>query len=259
MDPTQPLTQPPLQTPVQIPDFQPKLNYIKTIIFSVLIITTLGLIAYLIFQNQKLQKQIQNPQLSQTIQAPSPAFLSISPTPKTVSSISLPPDETAGWKTYINRKYNYQLKYPSDFKIVKGPVLESELPMLDNISFDGKQKPEDSNSGVVFGLNANPTDFNGVALLCVDNDSCLNAWMKVLGKTSNQVSFVSVNLLGVDQKGFEYINQNSLYTQQNKYFIFLYKGKPWIISITINNFSNAETQEINLLFDQILSTFKFIN
>ena len=48
------------QNPIQLPIAdnqsvniaQPKPNYLKTIIFSVLIIVTLGLIAYLIFQNQ---------------------------------------------------------------------------------------------------------------------------------------------------------------------------------------------------------------
>ncbi len=112
MEPTQPPTQPPLQTPVQIPDFQPKPNYFKTIIFSILIITTLGLIVYLIFQNQKLQKQVLNPPISPTIQVPSPVSQSIFPTPKTVSSISIPPDKTVGWKTYVNNQYGFSFKNP---------------------------------------------------------------------------------------------------------------------------------------------------
>ncbi|MFA5770548.1 MAG: hypothetical protein WC894_03595 [Patescibacteria group bacterium] len=110
MDPIQPSTQQPIQPPVQIPDFQPKPNYLKTIILSVLIIITLSLIAYLAFQNQKLQKQILNPQVSPTIQAPSP-------TSKPSSSISTPSDETAGWKTYTNTKYKYTLQYPLEWQI----------------------------------------------------------------------------------------------------------------------------------------------
>lgn len=66
------------------------------------------MITYLIFQNQKLQKQILNPQVSPTIQAPSP-------TSKPSSSISIPPDETAGWKTYSNTTYSYSIKYPNTF------------------------------------------------------------------------------------------------------------------------------------------------
>ena len=64
--------QEPVQTPVQVPDFQPKPNYLKTIILSVLIITTLGLITYLFFQNQKLQQQVLNPPISPTVSSPSP-------------------------------------------------------------------------------------------------------------------------------------------------------------------------------------------
>jgi|GEM_PF-5490420 len=168
-------------------------------------------------------------------------------------------DLTTNWEVYKNTRIGYQIKFPQDFEIVKGPVPEAELPTLNNISFSGKQKPQDSNSGVVFGLNANPTDANGVALSCHDNDDCVNAWMRVLGKPLNEVSLVSVNILGAKRKGFKYTNQNPLYNQQNSYFVFPYKDRVWVISLTINNFSDTETREMNLLFDQILSTFKFTN
>jgi hypothetical protein len=123
MDPIQPSTQQPIQPPVQIPDFQPKPNYLKTIILSVLIIITLSLIAYLAFQNQKLQKQVLNPPVSPTIQAPSP-------TPKTVSSSSLAPDETEGWKTYTNTEVGFSFKYPSEWKTQTG-ILNSGLISLE--------------------------------------------------------------------------------------------------------------------------------
>ena len=106
MDPTQTPTQEPIQSTPEIITPQPNPSYLKTIIFSILLIITFGLIAYLIFQNQKLQKQVLNPQISPTIQTPSP-------TPKTVSSISIPSDETANWKTYIGSKYLF--KYPQDW------------------------------------------------------------------------------------------------------------------------------------------------
>jgi len=168
-------------------------------------------------------------------------------------------DLTTNWEVYKNTRIGYEIKYPKDFKIVKGPVPESELPKLDNISFSGKQKPQDSNSGVVFGLNANPTDANGATLSCKDNNDCVNAWMRVLGKTSNETSLISAEILGEKRKGFKYTNQNPLYNQQNSYFVFPYKDRVWVISLTINNFSDTETAEMNLLFDQVLSTFEFTN
>jgi len=80
----------------------------ETIIFSILVVLTLGLIVYLIFQNQKLQKQVLNPPVSPTVQTPSP-------TPKTVSSISISPNETASWKTYTNTKIGLSLMYPNNW------------------------------------------------------------------------------------------------------------------------------------------------
>ena len=108
MDPTQPPTQEPIQSTPEIITPQPKPNYLKTIIFSILVVLTLGLIVYLIFQNQKLQKQVLNPPVSPTVQTPSP-------TPKTVSSISISPNETASWKTYTNTKIGLSLMYPNNW------------------------------------------------------------------------------------------------------------------------------------------------
>jgi hypothetical protein len=107
MDPIQPPTQEPVQTPVQIPDFQPKPNYLKTIIFSIMGVLLVVSTIYLYLQNQKLQQQVLNPQVSPTIPAPSP-------TPKTISSISIPPDETVNWKVYTNTEYFYSFKYPKN-------------------------------------------------------------------------------------------------------------------------------------------------
>lgn len=114
MDPIQPPSQESLQPQVNTSDFQPKPNYLKTIIFSILMIFTVGLITYLFFQNQKLQKQVLNPQLSPTIQVPSP-------TSKKTSSISIPSDETAGWKIYTNSDFDFLIKYPSVWKDVTNP------------------------------------------------------------------------------------------------------------------------------------------
>ncbi|MEK7495754.1 MAG: hypothetical protein AAB569_06390 [Patescibacteria group bacterium] len=124
--------QQPLQTPVQIPDFQPKPNYLKTIIFLILIVLTLGLIAYLFFQNQKLQKQVLNPPVSPTIQIPSPVSQSVSPTSKPSSSISIQPDETAGWKTYSSNEFYF--KYPEKW-VVEGKKISSAKPLIEMWTF----------------------------------------------------------------------------------------------------------------------------
>ena len=84
------------------------------------------MITYLFFQNQKLQQQVLNPQISPTIQAPSP-------TSKTVSSISISTDETANWKTYENINAGIFFKFPAQFAeqapteaIVSGPNIVAQ-------------------------------------------------------------------------------------------------------------------------------------
>lgn len=131
----------PIQTPVQIPDFEPKPNYLKTIIFSVLIIITLSLIGFLFFQNQQLktESKVTNfiecsaikgaliqysypatcvlPSGKSFTQELSPEEKSNLIPPKeiiTEPSTSISPDETAGWKTYTNTEYFYSFKYPKN-------------------------------------------------------------------------------------------------------------------------------------------------
>lgn len=106
MDPTQPPTQEPTQIPTPISIPQPKLNYLKTIIFAIILLLLLFLSAFFY-----IQKQISNPDIVPVIPTPSP-------TPKKVSSISIPTDETAGWKTYNNLS-GYTFSYPSEFQLEK--------------------------------------------------------------------------------------------------------------------------------------------
>ena len=110
MNPIQSSAQEPLQTPVQIPDFQPKPNYFRIIFFPVLSVLLVSSIIYLYLQNQKLQKQVLNPQVSPAIQVPSP-------TSKSSSSISILPDGTVNWKTYVDINNNYQLLFPPNWTL----------------------------------------------------------------------------------------------------------------------------------------------
>lgn len=110
MNPTQYPIQTPPQTPPEVFVQQPKPNYLKIIIFSVLIVMTLGLITYLLLQNQKLQKQITDQRVVPTIELPFP-------TQKKGASVSIAPDETAGWKKYINKQYGFSFNYPPNWPV----------------------------------------------------------------------------------------------------------------------------------------------
>jgi hypothetical protein len=167
MDPIQPPTQPPPQTPPEVFVTQPNPNYLKTIIFSVLAIITLGLIAYLIFQNQKLQKQVLYPSVSPTIKISSP-------TPQTVSLISIPSDETAGWKSYNDIKYNYSFKYPESFVDKTNPNDKN----LGNFTLESNEKE------MIYG-----TTFTGVPDL--ENDKKNNGSSKSFIINEGKYLFVS--------------------------------------------------------------------
>ncbi|VVA43405.1 conserved hypothetical protein [Candidatus Roizmanbacteria bacterium] len=115
-------TQQPIQSQPDVFTPQPKLNYLKTIIFSVLGVLLVVSITYLYLQNQSLKKQVLNQQVAPTIQAPSPTL-----TLKTVTSISIQPNETAGWKTYIDSNNGFSFSYPPDWKIEEKPLVLSDM------------------------------------------------------------------------------------------------------------------------------------
>ena len=133
MDPIQPPIQEPTPQPIQ-PVQKHNLNYWKMIARSALTILALTYIVFMYLQNQKLQKQVLNPPVSPTIQVPTP-------TPKTVSSISIPPDETAGWKNYESTGYGFSFKYPAGYQLEttsEGPMIAlwNKKPSIESRNLD---------------------------------------------------------------------------------------------------------------------------
>jgi len=219
----------PIQTPIQIPDFQPKPNYLKTIIFSVLVIITLGLITYLIFQNQKLQKQVLNPPASLTFQVPSP-------TSKPLSSISISPDEMEGWKTYENDKFGFTFLYPQDL------ILYDQLKQIgDNLLLQNYQdKPNRTESSNDFQLVLSVGKDDGKSL-----EDYPKLWETELGKLSSEkISVGNVSAI----KGFSGQKNHAVPTVWLKNNGYLYTFQ-----------LSTPTSNTKQLFDQILSTFKFLD
>jgi len=231
---------------------QPKPNYLKMIIFSVLIVMTLGLIVYLVFQNQKLQKQVLNPSVSPTIQVPSPTSQSISPTPKTSSSISLPPDEAVGWKMYTNTIYNYSLKYPSDWSILEifsdsvtnKIATPTSLNVLISPNLDTKEQR--------ISIEVEDPSLN------LSLPQTYDLWIKTLkenqyykidqetNKNINNISITTFEGISTSQDGTKIFYKAYLFhSSDNKYF--------YILTADDGKKTNSIT------FDQILSTFKFVN
>ncbi|MEK7611681.1 MAG: hypothetical protein AAB486_04925 [Patescibacteria group bacterium] len=223
-------------------------------VLAVLLLTGLAFGSY---QLGKSQVSVPEANTENDTTAPGTGSATISATVPNPSLIPvIPTDPAVNWKTYTNTKNGYSLKYPTVFEIVKGPIPESELPILDNISLSGMEKSSDSNAGVGINISVNPSDANGKPISCTTNDDCLQKLLSFLNKSSNEVTNITNTLMGKSVKGFEYQNKNSLYIQTNQYFIYPENGKIWQLSMNINNYSTQETLSI---INQILSTFKFLD
>jgi hypothetical protein len=243
MEPTQPTIQQPVQSSPEVITPQPKQNYLKTIIFSILVIITLSLIIYLIFQNQKLQKQVLNPPVSPTVQVQSPTSTpTLTSTPQTVSSISIPPDETAGWKTYVNTKYNYSVKYPSNwFLYDKGLYWPNEKIYKNEkeIVFISPKQKEDLLPG---GFSI--TDeflIQGNLGAFIESDILLDRYKVEKASINNILTTKVTTATMPDYGGFA----TTYYFEVNNI--------NYIIAFPNQNLNGAHSP----IFDQILSTFKF--
>ena len=240
MDPIQSPTQ---QPPPEVFVTQPKPNYLKTILFSILLIITVGLISYLIFQNQKLQKQVINPSVSPTIQVPSPTSQSVSPTPKTVSSISIPPDETAGWKVYKNERFGFQLKYPVNYEVSnKNPNGESTYIMP--IGFNKMDEQERGFSSFI-NINVLTSDSNSTPETFVSS-------AKGPGFDDKR----DIKTITIDGKpAIQFMSNNTqLGSGDETNTVIATNQKKELIIISISAQGNSDPY---LFPNQILSTFKF--
>lgn len=95
----QPQTQPPAPNPVQLVAQKPKNNLI-IIIAAILLIISLGIIGYLVFQSLQSKKQTTK----------------VQPTPTPSSILTPTPDITANWEKYTNTQYGFEIKHPSEYK-----------------------------------------------------------------------------------------------------------------------------------------------
>lgn len=114
MEPDSTNQQIPPQAPLPNPPNHPK---ILIIITSVILLTTIGVGSY-VLGTRKNQATIQNQQVtsSPTISQPTPT---LTETPFVHPTTD--PSITANWKTYINTKYRYSIKYPPDWLIKECP------------------------------------------------------------------------------------------------------------------------------------------
>jgi hypothetical protein len=170
------------------------------------------------------------------------------------------PDLAAGWRLYANTRYGYTIRYPAELDIVKGPgadLPDQAFQAVDGISFAGMQKPGNPNSGVVFGITVGLQDANGNSIQCSNDEDCLAQWKRILGEEPDSVTGIEAAAGDQTLHGFESDNVNPLYSQRNRYFVFVRNGHVWTISLTLNGYSTEEIDSLVKVFDAALSTLTF--
>lgn len=191
--------------------------------FVILVFLLLGTTSFLIYQNLKLQKQIS--QLQTTA----------SSTPLVSPQLSAEA-ETANWKTYTDTENNYRLSYPSTWKTDN--TIQSYLQFI----------PPDEG----------PNNEGRIVIVVNASSGSLNQSMETVNPatgTKNSDIYVLVRQIQIG-------GENGILTKGGccgffgQHAFFQYKDKTYHLTLQ-GPIDNPQTK-FQSVFDQILSTFKFL-
>lgn len=193
-----------------------------------------------------------NPVITSEFPKPSPTAVVTSETPVPTPVSSLFPDETANWPVYKNSTFGFQLKYPPNWLVHEQP--KDQYRALDLSIIPNRGDTASS-------LQANPNvKFAGTGELNIEINTTIHD-QSVLQKKGED----SPNLVG-----FKYEPIIFMELQANKSYMlwtdtipgegstnirFNKKQYGWTINYPNTDFKGNHDS----VYDQILSTFKFIN
>jgi len=198
----------------------------------------------------------------QVMMKPSPVIPTIIPTqvlepttiptqvPETTNIPTL--DETANWKTYRNEEYVFEFKYPKQYLIEQHleNIYDPLLFFIEVFRVSDREKRFQNPQPVVY-LN-----------IFKDDGLVLNEWLEKHGTTSElwgpnkEIFFDNIsNLKNCDYPGSSECKRFYSGSQKRDDIILLHKGG-FIYQICLRTL-NSTVAEAE--FDQILSTFKFID
>jgi len=199
--------------------------WLKPLLFSILGIV---LAAGLVFAGYKIA------QLKQVQPGPQPI-----PTP--VVEATPTPDETANWKTYTNTKYNYQFRYPNELFEQDGRIY-TKPPGPDILPTDI----------LMTTVVEKKTDYKGPGV-----EDPVGTRKEVGDKIFKEI----IQKLIIDGHSAVKIRRDVLPGSETDAVpgtnILIDLG-PNLLSVGLTKTSEAELQKYNVTFDQILSTFRFI-
>jgi len=201
-----------------------------SLILTILVFLLLGSTSYLVYQNQSLKQQI----TSATKQVPTPT-----------SQGNL----TADWETYTNQELNFQISYPNDWEIDKEPSPTNSIVSLQS----------NMSSGVPYGPIDPPPEFDySTYIYHIPNPNNLD--LEKLLPTLNGGIQINIKEQAVNGLHFLVSNDEPSMSGELNYYLKLDNNSFLKISLSPYDLSGSykNHQEIQEIFDQILSTFQFI-
>lgn len=149
------------------------------------------------------------------------------------------PDETADWNTHRNEEYGLEIRYPSDWMIIKEEI--------GYVTFADKEEAEINRTKRAGEIMCS------VGMFFYDNkerlplyDWVIGKWGKPENRESGKISEVKIN----DLEGIRY-EFMSMGTETN--VLFSKENKVIDVQTTFKGCDN-----LNEIFDQMLSTFRFL-
>ncbi len=155
-----------------------------------------------------------------------------------------PVDDTANWKMYVNKKYNFSLNYPSNLQIEEKQFPGFYERILFTTAFND---PNYINIGVFIHNNSSNTDLKK----WIDNYVIQNLPNGKIG------SIVRGNIASYnfsDVTGYTFIGGKE---SENKYVFFKKENAIFEFRLTGSGTGGSYSKRAEQVFDQILSTFKF--
>lgn len=216
-----------------------KQNIFLVIILSVLLLISVSIAGLFAYQTQTLVKEL--------------TLLKSGQTP--VSSTVPTPDPTAGWKTYMNENAGFLLKIPSKIEevsstegLVSGPF-EANPQLV--VSFADKSTIVKNTDSPFDGFTIYMQEVAQLKMTQFTFEKYLNEELKNVKQSPRGIQSSEIIKKAIGGNEFSYIDYEP---NIRKYFILSGDGERIALFSRVNS-----SQDFLNDFDQILSTFKFID
>ena len=153
-------------------------------------------------------------------------------------------DRTVNWKTYISVKGGFSIKYPGSWPLVNAPLPNDPSAPLDDIVFSPNYKENSGDSSIAFITAAK------------QRVQTLNQYLNTLKQDSSIVDIKETILGG--EKAVSYKRTGGMGTPSIIEYAVFKNGTMYDL-VLYDSLETNKNRETNIaIFDQILSTFRFV-